>query len=547
MVSASMFKPIIDDQYTAAKAYFLCVIGMLFFESMLHLPSYLLLRYRKGRPALRSKKHSKLRTAIHKLVALPSAIPFITHNNLPILLRVSVFTLLNFLWGWNKFLYTTNYQLYGWLTIANGGLGLLFGSRSNLFATLARIPSSVLLMYHRWIGLATFVHATLHVSLIIQHYVKTNQFAIASQAPRIPAGLAAWICLAIIALLSIPSIVRRRWFEAFYYPHFLFIVFVAGALYHAKKGPEFLLPGFGLWVIDRAIRFYNNFRAVEVKSVTHYSDVTKFQIGGVRPSHPGQIAWVQIPSISFFNWHPFTIASAPGQDTATIAVRALGSYTRKLQMTDGNTMEMAPMTAGSDTGLVDMARPPKVRIDGPYGVGRIQWGQHPVVVLVAGGIGITPSISIATHIVNQAAAGVIPPNGPGWHVHLLWTVKDLSNLAWFEEELKNLATMASDPAVSATLDVTIHVTKDNVSRMETASVTEQTVEKMYRYEGPGQVFQGRPDMMKWFEDVRDTRRGMDASVNLCGPTPMVDSARTAASKASCEDILFHVEEEVFNF
>lgn len=48
MVSPSMLKPIIDDQYTAARAYFLCVIGMLFVESMLHAPSHLLYFYRKG-------------------------------------------------------------------------------------------------------------------------------------------------------------------------------------------------------------------------------------------------------------------------------------------------------------------------------------------------------------------------------------------------------------------------------------------------------------------------------------------------------------------
>lgn len=48
MVSPSMLSPIIDDQYTAARAYFLCVVGMLFFESMLHAPLHLQHLYRKG-------------------------------------------------------------------------------------------------------------------------------------------------------------------------------------------------------------------------------------------------------------------------------------------------------------------------------------------------------------------------------------------------------------------------------------------------------------------------------------------------------------------
>lgn len=51
MVSASMLNPIIDNQYTAARAYFLCIIGMLLFESLLRAPLYLLFIYRKGMSA----------------------------------------------------------------------------------------------------------------------------------------------------------------------------------------------------------------------------------------------------------------------------------------------------------------------------------------------------------------------------------------------------------------------------------------------------------------------------------------------------------------
>ncbi|UKZ77983.1 hypothetical protein TrVFT333_005717 [Trichoderma virens FT-333] len=539
MVSPSMLSPIIDDQYTAARAYFLCVIGMLFFESALHVPQYLQHLYRKGRPNTKRQKHWKIYTTIHKIGTLPSVIPFITRNNIPILVRVSVFTFLNFLWGWNKFAYTTNYQLYGWLTIANGGLSLLVGARTNLFAHVARIPSAVLLRYHRWIGLATFIHATLHCSLIIQHYVQTNQFYTAAQAPRIPVGIAAWISLCIIAITSVPKIFRRRWFEAFYYPHFFFLVFVAGALYHANKGPEFLLPGFGLWVIDRGIRFYNNFRSLTVKSVIHYSGgVTKFNVSGVAPSQPGQIAWVQIPSVSFFNWHPFTIASAPGQNETTIAIRALGSFTKKVQNfgEDGEKIAQPGANEGEmhQTASMEMSYP-KVQIDGPYGVGHLHWGAHPVVVLVAGGIGITPGISIATHIVNQAVSGLVPASG-GWHIHLLWTVKSFDHISWFEAELKKLAEIASDQAVPVTLDITIHVTSGGGEESESV-----------KFDGIGNIYQGRPDITEWFESVRDARAGMDASVNLCGPAQLVHSGRIAASKASCQDILFHVEEETFEF
>lgn len=158
-----------------------------------------------------------------------------------------------------------------------------------------------------------------------------------------------------------------------------------------------------------------------------------------------------------------------------------------------------------------------------------------MVVLVAGGIGITPGIGIAAHIVNQAVAGVAF-NTSGWHIHILWIVKHSSHITWFETELKSLAMIASNSAIPVTLDITIHVTSDGGEEADSV-----------KFEGLGDIYRGRPDITKWFESIRDLRAGMDASVNLCGPAQLVHNARIGASKMSCVDILFHVEEEIFEF
>jgi predicted ferric reductase len=462
-------------------------------------------------------------------------------------LRLAVFIGLNILWGWNSVEYSTDYKLYGWLTIANGGLALLMAARSNLFALVIRIPSATLLMYHRWIGLATMVHATIHFALNTRHDIVTDQLAEAFASRRIQVGVMAWIALCIIAITSI-SFIRRRWFEVFYYSHALFFVFVVGALIHATKGPEFLLPGLFLWVIDRVIRFVNNFRSVTVKSVTQYpGDVTKFKIEGLKTSHAGQITFMQIPGVSFLNWHPFTIASAPGDKETVLAVRGLGGYTKKLQNNIGAKLDAreGDKTAGA------RVLPPTIslKLDGPYGVGNIQWGLDPVTVLVAGGIGITPGMSIASHIIQRATLPDAGKNSSSqWHIHLLWIIKDIRHTQWFEEELKHLASLAEIPGYPVTFDITIHYTGASASRSsDTGAGEEYAMEEPYKYEGPGAVFRGRPDIAKWFDGVKTLRYGMDAAVNACGPRHMIDSARKAAAKASWEKGLFHVEEEVFEF
>jgi predicted ferric reductase len=477
------------------------------------------------------------------MITYPPIVPIITRHRIPSLFRLAVFVFLNFLWGWTRILYSTDYQLFGWLTIANAGLGLLVAARTNLFSIVLRIPPPILLLYHRWIGRATFVHATLHVSLTIQMFVRTDQLGDVVASPRIPVGLMAWVALTIVFLTSF-GFVRRRGFELFYYIHFMFLLFVAGALYHASKGPEFLLPGLGLWAIDRIIRFSHRFRKIVVLSVTNYAgDLTKFKFEGMPVVNPGQMAWLHIPLISQIHWHPYTVASAPEDNVGTIAVRGLGGYTNKVQLLDNTKVEgqMDPELASSDTTL----RVPAVKIllDGPYGIGRIQWGQYRVIAIVAGGIGITPGISIASHIINKATLN--PGAVPGLHVHLLWTVKGKQHVLWFQEELQHLATLAADPLLQVSLDTTIHVTGMNTSEPLTADHETSDRESGEKDNPYGVVHHSRANMLEWFQHIKDLRSNTDVAVSLCGPKEMMYVARRAAAKTSGKSGLFYVEEEEF--
>jgi predicted ferric reductase len=189
---------------------------------------------------------------------------------------------------------------------------------------VARIPSATLLMYHRWCGRATLVHCTIHFAGQLHHWIRTKQLTHTLANQRNQVGIMVWVSLSIIGITSI-NFVRRRKFELFYYTHTLFLAFIVGALIHASHGPEFLVPGLALWAIDRLIRFVYSQR-IQVTSMEVYEgDVTKFKVCGLRTFHPGQIFWIQIPQVSFLNWHPFTVASAPGEDEHKIAIRGIGS------------------------------------------------------------------------------------------------------------------------------------------------------------------------------------------------------------------------------
>lgn len=547
---------------------------------------------------------------MHKILTWPSPIPYVT-TSVSSLLRLIVFVGLNVFFGWNRNRFTGDFKRYGWLTIANGGLTLLFAARgNNLLALITRIPSSLLLQYHRWCGLATVVHATIHFVLNTRHYLRTDQLDVVFQNRRIQVGIMAWISLALTALTSF-VLVRRRWYEGFYYAHVvLFPIFVAGALVHATRAPEFLLPGLVLWGLDRVFRFVQTFflrGSLTVTQAEHFAgDIVKLHFGGcdnkaanfltrVTPFHPGQIAWLQIPRAGFLAWHPFTIASAPGDGEGVVAIRGLGGYTRRVQRTVDNVKPsgrgpVVEMAAPANNNMVAMAASPspmgavasdkapqtmamnpmngsclptplRLRFDGPFGVGSLQWGSHAVTAIVAGGIGITPGISIASYIVRQAAAADASRRGAGraWHVHLLWVVREAATTAVFERELAELAHIAANPAVPVTLDVDIFVTRHrrnnyNAHQNHDAEANAAYAPGEHRYAGPGTVYLGsRPDIHAWLRDAVAARRpGLDAAVSACGPRQLVRDVRKAAARVSSSGGpgragIYYVDEEKFEF
>ncbi|KAF4958338.1 hypothetical protein FGADI_2504 [Fusarium gaditjirri] len=536
-----MTDPVIIDRYTAARVYFGSVISLILLESLIPFIIYAFQRYDKYRRQDRNVLHWSITVWLHKLHSFPLPLPYLDWH-VTDAARFTAFLALNLVFSVQSNEFTADYTLYGWLAIANAGLALLMASRNNLFASLLRIPSPVLLQYHRWIGLATVAHTTAHVSFNIQHYIETKQVTTSFGNHRIQVGLMAWIALAMLFLTALP-IVRRRFFEIFYYTHGLFFVFVVGALIHASHGPEFMLPGLLLWGVDRAIRFAYNFRTIQVQSVeTFEGNVTKFKVKGLKTRTPGQIVWLQIPRVSFVNWHPFTVASAPNdpEKTATIAVRGLGGFTKAVQYADCNGDVNQHGCSSLDSNSI-MVHPLKMRLDGPYGAGSVSWGLLPVTVLVAGGIGITPGISIASHIVRQR--GVNGESHSASHVHLLWVVRDTQHIQWFADELAELVKACAKPDSRATLDISIFVT-GGAHRMVHASEPSLEMQGM----GPPQpwsIHLGRPDLTQWFGQLKSKRLGMDAAVNLCGPRQLLKEGRAAACSFSDREGFFFVQEEVF--
>lgn len=74
---------------------------------------------------------------------------------------------------------------------------------------------------------------------------------------------------------------------------------------------------------------------------------------------PGQFVYLNIPSISAWQWHPFTITSIPEDGYISLHIRTVGDWTEKC----GLLLASQNINESNNVVLNRM----KLKIDGPFG------------------------------------------------------------------------------------------------------------------------------------------------------------------------------------
>nr|KJB52203.1 hypothetical protein B456_008G250500 [Gossypium raimondii] len=211
---------------------------------------------------------------------------------------------------------------------------------------------------------------------------------------------------------------RITGFNAFWYSHHLFVIVYVLLIIHGeflylvhiwyrRTTWMYLAVPVLLYAGERILRFFRSgFSTVRLLKVAIYP-------GGVltlQMSKPpqfryksGQYMFVQCPAVSPFEWHPFSITSAPGDDYLSVHIRQLGDWTQALKRLFSEVCE--PPVAGK-SGLLraDEATKkslPKLLIDGPYGAPAQDYSKYDVLLLVGLGIGATPFISILKDLLSN--------------------------------------------------------------------------------------------------------------------------------------------------
>lgn len=397
--------------------------------------------------------------------------------------------------------------------------------------------------------------------------------------------------------------IRQQSFETFWYTHHLFIPFLLGMYTHATgcfvrdtrsnltpyspfAGADFwnhcigyqgwrweLFAG-GLYLIERIVREVRSRRKTEiVKVIRHPYDAVELQFS--KPSmryKAGQWLFINIPSVSRQQWHPFTITSCPFDPYVSIHMRQVGDWTRAA----GDALGAGPAQAEEydaldPMGMYEVALEkgqtmPAIRIDGPYGAPAEDVFDNEIAVLIGTGIGVTPWAAILKNIWHMRAG----PNPPTRlrRVEFIWVCRDTASFEWFQTLLSSLEAQSAEAAATTKgagaggefLRIHTYLTQ----RMDVDTQTNIILNSVGAGLDPltelrNRTNFGRPDFGRLFRAMRegiasgDYTRGLGLSpqtkntvgVYFCGPNLAARDIRAACEEAQTRDVRFRFWKEHF--
>ncbi|XP_015075147.1 respiratory burst oxidase homolog protein E-like isoform X1 [Solanum pennellii] len=183
----------------------------------------------------------------------------------------------------------------------------------------------------------------------------------------------------------------------------------------------------------------------------------------------GQYIFLQCPTISSFEWHPFSITSAPGDDYLSVYIRIVGDWTKELKRVF---TEIPACLVGrakfEEQENVDQRGLPRLLVDGPYGAPAQDYQNYDVLLLVGLGIGATPFISILKDLLNNtradenvdsntetsasddswtsfgsssSASSVKKKSQRARSAHFYWVTREPGSLEWFKGVMNEVAEM----------------------------------------------------------------------------------------------------------
>lgn len=341
--------------------------------------------------------------------------------------------------------------------------------------------------------------------------------------------------------------------------------------------------------IDRILSLLSNSPLTQFEIITviqHPSKVIEIRMckppniaANVDYFHCGQYIFLNVPELSRFEWHPFTLTSAPEDKYISCHIRVCGEWTEKLSTRLGCMWSTPPAltttTTDSKPGLLPLVSEPTIvgqkaremlpiiRMDGPYGSIRDDMFNRKVCVMIGAGIGVTPFSSTLKSLWHR----VVKPKRviPLQKVYFVWICRDKENFEWFHQLIAAIESQMVDATsghashFSRFLDIRIHLTgqiKDIGLIQNIYMNTDHTSYSISNNNNTSQTdgltglrsltYFGRPQFDKFFEEVSLAHPKTNVGVFYCGSDALGSTIQRQCHKSGGDHgTVFHFKHETF--
>eukprot|EP00048_Salpingoeca_helianthica_P003124 m.64117 g.64117 ORF g.64117 m.64117 type:complete len:828 (-) comp12505_c1_seq2:67-2550(-) len=440
-------------------------------------------------------------------------------------------------------------------------------SRTGLWVAVFGIPYERALAYHRFLGGITYIILTLHTivwwakwgaegnlnnNIIAINTLYANPTFQTDSDWTIPAAELAYLLLTFTVIGAL--VARRRVYAVFQATHkYIGLVYFVVAIFHAWSFWQTAIGGLLLWVVDKwcsvlAAAPLITPHTLEWDEITGVTTVRALRPAGLRVK-AGQYFFLNIPEISLHTWHPFTASAClQGELVFHIKNQAQGQTHKTLLRPGAWTSALSSLA--TDLYSRDIAMP-VLRLRGPFG--DIPYQNYERLLLFAGGIGITPMMSILVEHLRAARAnprgGATPVKVAGLgsdgdddemvragragsmtstkrpRITLVWLAPSAALFTLFSDVFEAIRQhQSSRPEPDHQFSVALHATRAG------------TMPDNLHVGGGVELKQGRANIAEVFAQY--SRTGRRSLACVCGPTPLINQVSAQAKLFDCD---FHTE------
>lgn len=373
-------------------------------------------------------------------------------------------------------------------------------------------------------------------------------------------GATGWIMTAALGIMVWFAIEKRRraHFEWFWYSHHLFIVFFINWQLHGMfcmiqpDRPPFCsfntigvfwrywLVGGVIWIYERILReVRSRHRTYISKVIQHPSNVMEIQIKKEKTTtRAGQYIFLCCPEISYFQWHPFTLTSAPEEDYISVHIRVAGDFTSAFASAIGCDFGKKGRGEKGEAGgkvVGTAANPPinrvlpRVMVDGPFGSASEDFLNYETVLLVGAGIGVTPFASILKSIWYRMNNFNNSKPTRLSKVYFTWVIRDFGSAEWFHSLLHAIEEQDTQNRIEINIYLTAKIKEEDMNNIIVQDVGAEK-DAITNLRAPTHF--GRPNWDRVFSSIAEKHPETDVGVFFCGPAVLSRQLHTMSNKYS---------------